>query len=263
MSIIDRFSLQGKVALVTGGAGFYGRQIVAALAEAGAEVYIASRKLEALEKIANEHQYLGQDVTALQLDQGEEVSILALRDEILERSGKIDVLVNNAVLRPMKKSYQDDAATFALSMKVNATGLFMITRAFGDVMAELSTGSIINIGSIQGMIGPDPTIYRGTDMSGWAPDYFFHKGGMINFTRFIASYYGAKGIRCNCLSPGGLQTEQYPLPETFIRQYSERTFLGRMANETDLMGIIVFLASDASAYITGVNIPVDGGYTAK
>jgi len=263
MSIINRFSLQGKVALVTGGAGFYGRQIVAALAEAGAEVYIASRKLEALEKIANEHHNRGQDVTALQLDQGEEVSILALRDEILKRSGKIDVLVNNAVLRPMKKSYQDDVATFALSMKVNATGLFMITRAFGDVMAERNTGSIINIGSIQGMIGPDPTIYRGTDMSGWAPDYFFHKGGMINFTRFIASYYGAKGIRCNCLSPGGLQTEQYPLPETFIRQYSERTFLGRMANETDLMGIIVFLASDASAYITGVNIPVDGGYTAK
>ncbi len=261
MGILDKFSLTGKVALVTGGAGLYGRQIVAALAEAGARTYMAARHLEPLEKLAAEHRAQGLDVRAMQLDQGDEASVLGLRDAILKESGRVDVLVNNAVLRPMKKGFRDDAANFAESMRVNATGLFVITRAFGDVMAEQSSGSIINIGSIQGMIGPDPTIYRGTSMSGWYPDYFFHKGAIINFTRFIASYYGAKSVRCNCLSPGGFRTDDHPEP--FVRQYSDRTFLGRLANSTDLMGIIVFLASDASLYVTGTNIPVDGGYTAK
>jgi NAD(P)-dependent dehydrogenase (short-subunit alcohol dehydrogenase family) len=261
MGVLDMFSLRGKVAVVTGGAGLYGRQIVRALAEAGAETYVASRRLDALERFAESLRTAGQQVTALQYDQGAEDSILALRDAVLNRGGRADVLVNNSVARPMRKGYTDDAATFDESMRINATGLFVITRAFGDAMADQGRGSIINIASIQGMIGPDPTIYRDTSMSGWYPDYFFHKGGMINFTRFIASYYGARGVRCNCLSPGGFRTEQ--MPEPFVRQYGERTFLGRLANDTDLMGAVVFLAGDASAYVTGVNIPVDGGYTAK
>ena len=261
MGILERFSLQGKVALVTGGAGLYGRQIVAAAAEAGARTYVAARRREPLEKLVEEHRAQGHDVRAKQFDQGEEATILALRDEIVREAGRIDILVNNAVLRPMKKGYKDEAATFAESMRVNATGLFTLTRAVGDVMGEQGSGSIINIGSIQGMIGPDPTIYRGTSMSGWYPDYFYHKGAIINFTRFIASYYGARGVRCNCVSPGGFRTDDHPEP--FVRQYSERTFLGRLADSTDLMGIIVFLGSDASLYVTGANIPVDGGYTAK
>ena len=259
MNTLETFSLKGKVALITGGAGKYGRQIVAAVAEAGAETYIASRNLDALEAEAAKLREQGCNVTALQLDQSDESSILNVRDTILNKSSKIDILVNNAVSRPMQNGYESDAGTFAESMKVNATGLFMITRAMGDVLTD--GGSIVNIGSMQGMIGPDPTIYEGTNMSGWYPDYFFHKGGMINFTRFIASYYGAKGIRCNCISPGGFRTES--TPERFVEQYSRRTFLGRMAGETDLKGIVVFLASDASVYITGTNIPVDGGYTAK
>ncbi|MBI4557310.1 MAG: SDR family oxidoreductase [Candidatus Hydrogenedentes bacterium] len=261
MSVLDSFGLDGKTVLVTGGAGLYGRQIVAALAQAGADTYVASRNRAAVEALASERQAEGCRVTALQYDQACERSILALRDELMQQTGRIDVLVNNAVLRPMKQGWEDDGWAFAESMRVNATGLFLITRACGDIMAKQGSGSIINIGSIQGMVGPDRTIYRGTTLSGWYPDYFFHKGGMINFTRFVASYYGSSGVRCNCLSPGGLQTADQP--ETFVRQYSERTFLGRMANETDLMGAIVFLASDASAYVTGANIPVDGGYTAK
>jgi len=262
MGVLDTFSLKGKVALVTGGAGLYGKQVLQAVAEAGAKTFVASRHVEALEKLAGLHRQGGLDVTALQYDQGEEKSILALRDEIVKRAGRCDILVNNAVLRPMMKAgFRDDASTFDLSMRVNATGLFLITRAFGDIMAAQGKGSIVNIGSIHGMIGPDDPIYRGTNISGWYPDYFFHKGGMINFTRFIASYYGPKGVRCNCLSPGGYQTEKHP-PQ-FVRQYGERTFLGRMAGDTDLMGAVVFLASDASAYITGVNLPVDAGYTAK
>ena len=261
MSVLETFSLKDRVVLVTGGAGLYGRQIVAAAAEAGARTYVAARRREPLEALAAEHRAGGRDVRAMQFDQGEEASVLALRDAIVKESGRIDVLVNNAVLRPMKKAYRDDASTFAESMKVNATGLFVITRAVGDVMAEHGRGSIINIGSIQGMVGTDPTIYRGTSMSGWYPDYFYHKGAIINFTRFIASYYGATGVRCNCVSPGGFRTPDHP--DAFVAAYSDRTFLGRLANGTDLMGVIVFLGSDASAYVTGANIPVDGGYTAK
>ena len=260
MNVLEMFSLKNKVALITGGAGFYGRQIVEAIAEAGAETYIASRNLDALEKIASEHRSIGHDVKALRVDQSEEDSVLALRDEIKKQSGRLDVLVNNAVARPMK-SYQDDHSAFTESMKINATGLFIITRAMGDFMAETEHGSVINIGSTMGVIGPDPTIYKGTPMHAWYPDYFFHKGGMINFTRFIASYYGDKGIRCNCVSPGGLF--QPTTPDEFVKNYSSRTFLGRMANDTDLKGIIVFLASNASLYITGTNILVDGGYSAK
>lgn len=261
MNVLENFKLNGKVALLTGGAGLYGRQIVAALSEAGARTYIASRNIDDLKLVEDEHRAQGQDVTALQFDQGDEESILALRDNVLSRSGHIDILVNNAVLRPMKNGYRDSASAFDLSMHVNATGLFVITRAFGDVMAEQGSGSIINVGSYMGMVGPDPTNYTGTSITGWYPDYFFHKGGMVNFTRFTASYYGEKGVRCNCISPGGFQTEN--MPERFVAQYCEHTFLGRMANSSDLKGVIAFLASDASAYITGTNIPVDGGYTAK
>ncbi|HDY89689.1 MAG TPA: SDR family oxidoreductase [bacterium] len=260
MNVLEMFSLKNKVALITGGAGFYGRQIVEAIAEAGAETYIASRNLDALEKVASEHRSLGHDVKALCVDQSDEDSIIALRDEIKKLSGKLDVLVNNAVARPMR-DYHDDASAFAESMRVNATGLFMITRTMGDFIAEKKGGSIINIGSTMGVIGPDPTIYKDLSMHAWYPDYFFHKGGIINFSRFIASYYGDKAIRCNCISPGGLY--RTTTPDEFVKNYSSRTFLGRMANDTDLKGIVVFLASDASLYITGTNILVDGGYTAK
>jgi NAD(P)-dependent dehydrogenase (short-subunit alcohol dehydrogenase family) len=261
MSILDQFSLKGKLALVTGGAGSYGKQIVLALAEAGAETVIASRSLEALQQVAEEHQRLGRSVTALRLDQSQEASVLRLRDEIRSRWGRLDILVNNAVARPMKGGYEDQAEHFAESMQVNATGLFVITRALGDLMAEHCSGSIINIGSMMGMVGPDQHYYKNTPWHPWYPDYFFHKGGMINFTRFVAGYYGLKNIRCNCVSPGGLQNPNHT--PAFLAQYGERTMLGRMANDTDLMGIIVFLASDASVYITGANIPVDGGFTAK
>ena len=261
MGILDRFALDKKVAVVTGGAGLYGRQVVAALAEAGARVIIASRNAASLAENVRLLRDRGLSVSSLCYDQGDESSILVLRDKVFEEAGRADILVNNAVLRPMKKAYADDASTFDESMRVNATGLFVITRAFGDAMAGQKSGSIVNIGSIHGMIAPDSTIYRGTEMSGWYPDYFFHKAGMIGLTRFMASYYGPRNVRCNCVSPGGFRTDK--MPEAFVRQYSERTLLGRLANETDLMGIVVFLASDASAYITGANIPVDGGYTAK
>ena len=259
MTVLEMFSLNGKVALVTGGNGSYGRQIAQALAEAGARTYIASRDLKALEQSAAEQRNQGHDVRALALDQTDEASIFAARDAIASESGKLDILVNCAVARPATKGYFDDAAAMEESMRVNGTGLILVTRAMGEIISD--SGSIINIGSFMGLVGLEPLNYRDTDMSGWYPDYFFHKGGMANLTRFLASYYGPRGIRVNCIHPGGLQSPSHP--QAFVRNYSERTCLGRLANATDLMGIIVFLASNASAYITGTNIPVDGGYTAK
>lgn len=258
MNVLESFSLKGKTALITGGAGLYGRQIVAALAEAGARVFVASRSIEALEELAAGHRANGLDVTALSLDQGEEASVLALRDELVKRNAAPNILVNNAVARTMKDGFNSDAATFAESMRINATGLFLITRAIGEIMPD--GGSIINIGSIQGVVGPDASLYEGTTMDGMVPDYFFHKGGINNFSRFCGSYYGPRGIRCNCVNAGGFLSGQ---PEPFLSRYNARTFLGRMAGDEDLKGIIVYLASDASLYMTGACIPLDGGYTAK
>lgn len=259
MNILDSFRLNGKTAVVTGGSGLYGRQIVQSLAQAGAEVYTVSRNLESNEKYAQELRAQGLKVNAGVLDQGDEESIKNFLQQ-LEKEGKsVDILVNNAVLRTMK-SVMDDAARFEESMHVNATGLFMISRAFGEHMAKNGGGSMINIGSYMGTLGPDDTLYKGTEMTGFIPDYFFHKGGMDNFTRFLASYYGPRNVRCNVLNLGGFYSGQ---DERFVARYNERTFLKRMANETDVMGAIVFLASDASAYLTGASIPVDGGYSAK
>ena len=258
MNIHDHFSLHGTTALVTGGAGHFGRQIVEALAEAGARTFMASRNLDALEKQAQTFRDQGLDVSALQYDQADESSIERLLSTIVERAGGIHILVNNSVARPMSR-WSSPMAAWKKSMEVNATGLFCITRAFAEHFAEHGGGSMINIGSIQGMVGPDFSLYHGLDWDA-LPDYFFHKGGMTQLTRYVASRFGREGVRCNTLSPGGYFSHQ---DSGFVERYHERTFLGRMANESDLKGAVVFLASDASAYITGANIPVDGGYTAK
>ncbi len=260
MNIMDMFKLDGKVAVVTGGSGLYGRQMVEALASAGAKVYTASRNLQANEDFAVKMREKGLSVYAGQVDQSDEESVKKFLDEITKNGDKVSVLVNNSVLR-CTDGYQGDASLFDKSMHVNATGLMIISRAFGDHMAENGGGSIINIGSYMGILGPDYELYKGTEMDvDMAGDYFFHKGGMHNYTKFLASRYGSKNVRCNVLNLGGFYNGQ---PETFVKRYSAKTFLGRMANETDIMGAIVFLASEASAYITGSSIEIDGGYTAK
>lgn len=258
MTVLNMFDLTGRTALVTGGAGLYGRQIVRALAEAGATTYMASRNRAALQQVSDEFVANGLDVRAVVLDQGDEASVLRARDEVAAATQQLDILVNNAVARTADTGMGDDVSTWEESLRINGAGLMTVTRAFAELMPE--GGSIINIGSIMGLIGTEPLNYEGTTMHGWYPDYFFHKGGMANLTRFFASYYGSRGIRCNCLHPGGLDSGQ---PRAFVENYSKRTCLGRLAGPTDLMGAVVFLAGDASAYITGTNIPVDGGYTAK
>ena len=258
MSSLDRFSLRDKVVVLTGGAGLYGRGLVRDLASAGAELVIASRNLEALENVAKEEREAGYKVTAFQLDQGDEASVVALRDAVLAQFGRIDGLVNNAVARPMKSP--DSVEGWVESMRVNATGLYLITHILGKMICQQGKGSIVNIGSMQGMIGPSFELYAGTNMGVPPPDYFFHKGGMINFTRYYASLFGQQGVRVNCLSPGGFFNNQ---PEPFLTRYNEHTMLNRMADPEDLGGSVIFLLSDASKYITGANLAVDGGYTAK
>lgn len=252
----ERFSLEGKVALVTGAAGLYGQAIMDALASSGARVLIASRDLTRLREVAGQRRKRGWDVKPLRYDQSSLRSIEKLGEAVASEG--LDVLVNNAAVRTMK-SYEDPVAAFAKSMQANATGLFALTRTLGEILSD--GGSIINIGSIQGMAGPDATLYEGLPMNGFIPDYFFHKGGLLNFTRFLAAQYGPRGIRCNLLSPGGVLSER--MPAKFVKRYSARTFLGRPAHLEDIQGAVIFLASDASRYITGTNLPVDGGYTAK
>lgn len=261
MGILDNFSLKGKVALVTGGSGLYGQQMVRAMAEAGAVTYTASRNKDKLEAFCRDLKQEGLEVIPLTYDQGSVESIVALRDEIIKRSGKIDILVNNSVARSgnieelTEQKANDDFA-------INATGIIMMCREFGRAMAESGGGSVINIGSIYGLVGYDDWLYEGTGLvkTGGAA-YYYNKGGMANLTKFFAGYYGPSGVRFNCIHPGGFETDSQP--EAFKKNYTDKTFLKRMANDTDVMGILVFLASDASAYITGTNIPVDGGLTAK
>jgi len=254
--IYNQFTLRGKTALVAGGHGLYGDAIVRGFANAGVRTYIAARDMEALNILKQGNS----NIIPLYLDLASKDSINALAEELFARADAVDILVNNAVARTMR-SYDDTWESFAKSMEINATGTFYLTRRVGDQMKRQGHGSIVNIGSMQGMVGPDSFLYEGLDMTGFIPDYFFHKSGMINLTRFMASYYGLSGVRCNCICPGGVFSEKLPLE--FVRRYNQRTMLGRMANPDDIVGLVMFLASDASQYITGTSIPVDGGYTAK
>jgi NAD(P)-dependent dehydrogenase (short-subunit alcohol dehydrogenase family) len=254
---LQLFNLDGRVAIVTGGTGIYGSPISEALAEAGAHVIIASRNRSCCEAKAEHLQKQGWKATAECYDQRDEDSIIALRDAILERFGVVDVLVNNSVGRPMR-SYDDPLETWRRSMEVNATGLFCICRAFMEPMMDRGCGSVVNMGSIQGMVAPDFANYAGTDMT-TPPDYQFHKHGLMGLTRYLAAWGGSRGVRVNALSPGGFNDGK--AEEPFLSQYCRRVFLGRMAGHDDIKGAVVFLASDASGYITGQNIAVDGGYT--
>jgi len=255
MHVKELLSLKGKIILVTGGAGQYGKCIVEGLAEADGTVITASRDLEAGQKLAQEFNIKGFDVHAMQVDQAEHDSVMELKKQVLEKFGRLDVFVNNAVSRPME-GYNEPIEYFAESMRVNATGMMDILREMADLIAKSGGGSIINISSMMGMFGPDLSNYEGTDMGDMPPDYFFHRGGMINLTRFLAKMLADKKIRANCISPGGLFNNQ---PQRFLENYCKKVPVDRMANDDDIKGLAVLLASDASAYINGENILMDGG----
>jgi NAD(P)-dependent dehydrogenase (short-subunit alcohol dehydrogenase family) len=253
------FQLDGKIALVTGGAGIYGVHIARALAEAGAHVIIASRGTHKCEKLAEELRNDSLRAEAAHLDLTSESSVRTLREKILANHLHLDILVNNAVARFGGDLRHVSAAQWESAMKVNSTGLFLACQIFSEPMQQARSGSIVNIASIYGMVGYDSMIYEGTPLSNTV-SYAFAKGGMINLTRYLASFLAPFGVRVNCLSPGGSRTAD--TPAEFVSNYSRRTPLQRMAEPDDIKGPLVFLASEASRYITGQNLPVDGGWTA-
>ncbi|MCC7421888.1 MAG: SDR family oxidoreductase [Planctomycetaceae bacterium] len=261
MSILDKFSLRGKVALISAGAGpLFGSSLTEGLAEAGATVITASRSLERNQEYAAQLKARGFDAHGLQCDIVDPASIKALRDQVIEKFGKLDVLVNSALARDGHAGGGFETQTadhYRRSAEGDFAGLFEMCKVFIPDMVRQGGGSIINISSIYGVVSNDPNLYLGTTMK-QPPTYNFVKAGMINFTRYLACYYGKQGVRANCISPGGYFDGQ---PGPFVEEYSKRVPIGRMLGNEDIKGAVVFLASDASAYVTGHNLMVDGGWT--
>lgn len=258
MNVKELLSLKGKVIVVTGGSGQYGKCLVEGLAEAGGTVITTSRDIASAEKTAATFKAKGLDVFAMEVDQGDSTSVVKFKQQLKEKFGELHVFVNNAVSRPMK-GYSRPLEEFDESMRVNATGMWDLLKAMTDLIIASGGGSVINISSMMGMKGPDLSNYEGTSMGDLPPDYFFHNAGLINLSRFMAKMNAGKNIRFNCISPGGLFNNQ---PEQFVANYNKKVPMGRMANTDDIKGLAVLLASEAGAYINGENILMDGGLNA-
>lgn len=243
---------------MTGGSGQYGRCIVEGLAEADGTVITTSRDLAKAQETAAEFQRAGLDVHGMQVDQADAESVRAFKVQIQETFGRLDGFVNNAVSRPMK-GYDAPIERFDESMRDNATGMMNLLREMTDMIAQSGGGSVINIASMMGMFGPDLSNYEGTDIGNPPPDYFFHNAGLINLNRYMARIMEGRNVRFNCISPGGLFNHQ---PDAFLKNYTKKVPLKRMANNDDIKGLVVLLASEAGAYINGENILMDGGLNA-
>jgi NAD(P)-dependent dehydrogenase (short-subunit alcohol dehydrogenase family) len=259
MKIQDLFSLENECAVVIGGSGKIGMPISEALAEAGADVIIATRTLESAEKAITDFKSKGLSVDWVRVDQASEVSVKNCIEESVRLTNKFPkILINCGVERPMQGRFYDDTVdNWDKSMQVNARGLFVTCREFANVMATHGGGSIINVSSVYGVVAPDPRLYEGSDFE-TEPDYPYTKGGMIAFSNYLAAKFAHKKIRVNVLAPGGYFNNQ---PQPFLDNYCKKVPLGRMALYDDLKGPVVFLASQASSYITGQTICVDGGFT--
>ena len=266
------FSLRNKVAVVTGSLGLLGKQHCYALAEAGAHVVVTDLDQKGCSDLAGEltDEYHGLSLSA-ECEITDRSSIARLKDFAVEEFGRIDVLVNNAAINDMVEGHQESDGPVKLedfpleawnrSMEVNVTGTFLCCQILGTAMREQGYGSIINIASTYGVVAPDQSLYMNPDGSQAfykSPAYPTTKGAVLALTRYLAAYWGKAGVRVNALSPGGVKNGQ---SNFFIEKYSTRTPLGRMAYPNDYKGAIVFLASDASKYMTGANLVVDGGWT--
>ncbi len=254
------FSLKDKVIVVTGGTRRYGYLFCEGLAGAGGTVILTSRAKKRADETAGKIKQRGWEVSGYELDLARDDSIEEFVAAVIRDHGRIDVLVNNARTIPEQPPMEIGRDELDKSFAVNCTGTILLSRRVSEEMRKAGGGNIINIGSIYGMGGQDLGIYKDPDAS-FSWDYPFQKGGVIVYTKQLATVLARYNIRSNCLSLGGLWEESMDR-EHFVPCYSKRTALGRMTKGEDVKGPIVFLASDASAYMTGANLVVDGGWTA-
>ena len=260
----EPFSVDGKVVVITGGLGQLGRRFTSELATRGAKVAVVDIQKSASKGAGDNVLYLAGDVT----DRASLESALA---EIEGKWEKPHVLINNAALDSPPGSPVSENGPFEdfpidswnRALGVNLTGAFLACQVFGGAMASAGRGSIINVSSIYGVVSPDQRIYEYRRQGGenfFKPvAYSATKSGLLNLTRYLATYWAARGVRVNTLTLGGVFNKQDP---RFLKGYCERVPLGRMADEAEYVGPIIFLSSDASSYMTGANLIVDGGWTA-
>lgn len=275
MPIQEKFDLTGRAALVTGGVGLLGAEFCRTLAEAGAAVAVVDLNAGAAAKVAEDLTRAGYRALAVPTDITQPESVSAMLEKTVSAFGRLDVLVNSAALDP---KFDPAAAARGIApgnfeqypleqwnaaLNVNLTGMFLVTQTCAKQMiAQGKKGSIINICSTYGLKGPDQRIYRKADGSqpAFKPVYYtVTKAGVLGFTKYLSAYYMETEIRVNALTPGGVFNDH---DETFVKNYSAKTILGRMARKDEMNGALLFLASDASSYMTGNNLVVDGGWTA-
>lgn len=265
----DWFEVRGKVVIITGGAGMLGQEYARALSRAGAHAIIADVDEKAAKAVAASVK--GAEAMAVRLDLTEPDSVQEMVQSVCASFGRIDALVNNAALDPkfdpahhgrQRHRFEDyPLELWNESLMVNLTGMFLCTQAVAADMLERKYGVIVNISSIYGLVGPDQRLYqqKGGQPAYKPVTYSVTKSAVLGFTRYLATYWAGKGIRANTLTLGGVYNEH---EEDFVQRYSWRTPLGRMAHKSEYCGALIFLLSDASAYMTGANLIVDGGWTA-
>lgn len=261
----ELFSLDGKVAIVTGGRGLYGGSISTGLCEMGATVVIASRNGAACDEFAQSLRDQGYDAIGLSLDLSSDESIKALVKEVYDRYGKIDILVNNAVDRRNMVSLQDATREkLQSSADTNLQGQLLLSQAVLEYMIPVESGNIINISSMRGIDCPHFPFYPET----WGDqpiNYTTEKWAMVGMTKYMAGRYGKHNIRVNCIAPGGFDPHggltADPNKKAFVDAYNANCPLQRFANQDDIKGPVCFLASEAAGYVTGATLVMDGGWT--
>ena len=253
------FSLEGKVVVVTGGTRRYGYHFCEVLAEAGGTIVLTSRDQKRADEIAERLRNKGLRAFGYSLQLAEDESIEKFVSTVIQDHGKIDVLVNSARTSPQMPANEINREELDKVFTINCAGLILLTRRVVEEMKKAGGGNIINIGSVYGMGGQDPSIYREPERN-ISLDDPITKGGTATYTKQLATTLAQYNIRANCLVLGGLHEATHD--PYFEERYNKRTPLGRMATGEDVKGPIVFLASDASAYMTGASLVVDGGWTA-
>jgi gluconate 5-dehydrogenase len=255
MNVREMFDLNGKVAIVTGGGRGIGLKMAEGLAEVGATIVLCSRKVENCQKAAQDLAKLGVKTLAMGCDVKSPASIQAVVDKTLERFGRLDILVNNSGVTWGGAVEEYSLEGWEKVMDTNMTGAFLFSQTAGRVMIRQKNGSIINIASVMGVIG----IQEGAD----AIAYSASKGALITFTKDLAAKWAKHNIRVNAIAPGWFPTD---MTKWVFEHHSKKILsfvpMGRFGQPEELKGAVVYLASDASKYVTGIVLPVDGGQLA-